>query len=101
MESVMDIEQWLNETFGPLETSSRVTELDETTEALVPNIDFALPALSGHDVGIFNGDFPPTEVSTGNVQPIIDSGDTLRTRPSSGEMNMVKRRFVSSWINFN
>jgi len=101
MESAMDIEQWLNETFGPLEPTSSIMELDTGTEEPVSNIDFASLALPVHDVGITDGDFPLTEISTRNIPPIVDSGDTLRTRPSSGEMNMVTRRYASPRIKFN
>jgi len=98
MENIMNLELWLNETFGP---SSSITELDAATEELAPAIDFALRALPDHDVGTTDGCFPPTEVSTESIPPVDDSGDTLRTRPSSGEMTFVKRRYHAPWIYFN
>jgi len=89
----MDLEIWLNDTFGSLETGSSITELDPATEDLVPDANFALHTLPPHDVA--DGDFPPTEVSTGNIPSVIDSEAPLRTGASSGEMELVKRRYTA------
>jgi hypothetical protein len=97
MEEIMDIELWLNETFGPLDTSSNIAELDAVTEGLFPDADFALHALPGRDVASTDGEFLPSEVSAGNLLPVIDSGGPLRISRSSGEMTLVKRRYAAQW----
>ena len=101
MEDMMDLEIWLNETFGSLETGSSITELDPATEDLVPDANFALRALPSQDVSNTDGDVPPTELSTGNFPTVIYSEGPVRTAPSSGEMTLVKRRYAAPWIYVN
>jgi hypothetical protein len=86
MEDIMELEIWLNETFGSLDTGSSITELDPVTEDPVPDANFPLHALPAHDVAITDGDVLPTETSTENVPTVIDSG---------GEMALVKRRYAA------
>jgi hypothetical protein len=95
MEDIMELEIWLNETFGSLDTGSSITELDPATEDLMPDANFALHALPAHDVAITDGDVRPTEISTEIIPAVIDPGAPLRTGPSSGEMALVKRRYAA------
>jgi hypothetical protein len=101
MEGMMELEIWLNETFGSLDTGSSITELDPATEDPVADANFALHALPAHDVTITDEDVRPTEISTENIPAVIDPGAPLRTGPSSGEMTLVKRRYAAPWIYVN
>lgn len=98
MASMMaDLEQWMDEAFGPLDANPRITDLDMTEPDLSPDNDF-IPM--DQQLSVADGRFSTTDSFLGNNSgPIESTVSFLPREPStSKELSVAKQRYSASHV---
>lgn len=92
-----DLEQWLDEAFGSLDASPRITDLDMTEPDLSPDNDF-IPM--DQQLSVADGRFSTTDSVPGTNSGPIESTVSFPPRePStSRELSVAKQRYNASCV---